>query len=256
MIRKKILKLAKRLNNFTLDDLAITLELNEEDEVNVRKYLSTLVKKEIVQKISDEKYKYIDDKVENSAKKIKQAFKQAERAPKVKIEPKVTKIIKYDNYQLYLNSSVAVKKRVDKYLAVIHASENLKGSHLKSFLEQWNKQFPEMKTSKSSLMKAKKLLLSKGLAALILTNKNPETNAKRKIYDSIYNYFKSYYLKGRGSTVVRARELAIENFRRLNPSINPFKPPSDSYFRKRLAAEFTKEEIKQFRTAKTKGEAN
>lgn len=253
MIQKKIHRLVRLINKFTFDDIAITLELNKEDEKKAHKYLSSLIKKGIIRKISADMYQYIDNQAKTPAKKYGQIFREHKVAPKVRINPKVIDISKDDNYQLYLNSSATIKKRIDKYLAVIQASEGLKGSHLESFLKQWNKQFPEMKTSRSSLLNAKKSFISGGLAALLLNRKTPENNSKKEVYDVMYNYFKGYYLTHKAIFLTKAYNLAIKKFKRLNPEINTFKMPTHSYFRKRLAADFTKEEIRQFRTIKIKG---
>jgi hypothetical protein len=122
MIQKKILRLARILNKFSFDDIAITLEFNEEDEINARKYLSELLKNGDIKKISADKYQFLENKAKKSLKISRKRAMLAKNIMDYKISPKIIDISKDENYPLYLNSSPRIKKRIDKYLAIFDAA--------------------------------------------------------------------------------------------------------------------------------------
>lgn len=85
-----------------------------------------------------------------------------------------------------------VKRQADKYILIIRASEGLKGLELKDFIDNWNLQNPEFKTSYSSVMYFKKEYKLKGIAGLLA--KPSGNTGKTKLQKEWVEYFKQLYL--------------------------------------------------------------
>lgn len=251
MIWKKLLKLIRIMARFSIDDIASILEI---DEKTVLLYFSDLENKGIIKKISEQRYMYV------AAKKIKPTNKSTKRVMPTYENKKIPSIIpkkliiditKDDDYQIYITAPPWAKKKADKYLAVLEAAGGLSGSKLRFFIRQWNKKFPEMKTSFASVMRARKTLYEEGVAAL-LAGYTVFEKCKSSVNDEIYKYFKEFYLSFEVVAMTSAIKRASEKYFQMHPD-SDYSLPSYVCFRNRLLNEFTKEEIKQFRTVEIKG---
>ncbi|MEI8389584.1 MAG: hypothetical protein WCG23_06820 [bacterium] len=251
MRQTKLLKLVRMMSKFTSDDVSAILEIDEETTLF---YLSDLENKGIIKKITGGRYIHIPEKKDNMSAKTDVKAKPTYEDKKIPpITPKklVIDITKDEDYQIYLNAPAWAKKKADKYLAVLEASGGLGGEKLKFFIKQWNKKFPEMKTSRSSLLRARNSLLEGGVAAL-LAGYTSFTRHKSSVKEEIYKYFKEFYLSFEVVTMVDAINRAKEKYFQLHPD-SDYKIPSYICFRNRILREFTREELKQFRTVQIKG---
>lgn len=242
MIQKKLLKLAKMMSRFTLDDILFTLEIDEQTAtLNINKFEDL----GIIKRISETEFLYSSDK--KNTKKQEAGFDLS------KVTPSSLDITKDKDYHLYLSAPRGVKKKADKYLKVLESSGGLTGKKLRFFIEQWNTQFPDMKTSFASVMRARKRLLYEGLASLLANYHNYSTKVKSKVGSDLYQYFKEFYLTYNAIPMTEAIRLATKKFLEQNPDIVWYSPPSYLCFQRRILSEFTREEIGQFRRLKIEG---
>lgn len=256
MLQKKILRLAKILNRFTLDNISTILELNEQDEKTALEYLSVIAKKGFIKKTRNKQYLYLDKKTKTPVKQAKPLKKIENTKPEpvfdtTRVSPKIIDITKDKSYKIYLNAKGRTREQADKYLAVLQASGGLSGAKLRFFINQWNEKFPDKKTSYQSVMRARKSLMHEGITSLLAKYGN-NSKSKSSVDDYLYEYFKEYYLLFGVIPTSWAIELAMEKFMQLHPE-KEHKQPSYLSFRRRLLKEFTREQIKQFRTVKIKG---
>ena len=251
MRQTKLLKLVKMMSKFTSDDVSSILEIDEETTLLS---LSELENKGIIKKISEGRYIHSPEKKDNTHNKLVGRAKltfEDKKLPPVIPKKLVIDITKDEDYQIYLNAPAWAKKKADKYLAVLEASGGLSGEKLKFFIKQWNKKFPEMKTSRASVLRARKTLSEEGVAALLAGYACFDRH-KSSVNEDIYKYFKEFYLSFEVVTMIDAINRAKEKYFQIHPD-SDYKIPSYVCFRNRILREFTREELKQFRTVQIKG---
>lgn len=246
MMRKKILRLAKIMGNFSLEDIVTTLELNKKEEKESFKCLSELVDNELLMKVSENIYIY--NKKQKTQIKPSEADKNSGQIIDPSgIKPLVIDITKDKNYEIYRTAPVFAKKKADKYLSVINAAGKLRGNELESFIKKWNKRFPKMKTSLTSFYRAKYLLMKKGVIGLVGSYWDHPNKGKSQVCSELYQLFKEFYLTYEAISMPKAIELAIEKYFKMYPDVKRYKPPSYQCFKRKLQIEYTNEEIEKFR---------
>jgi len=120
---------------------------------------------------------------EDAQNKYLQVEKQDEKIQIEKIE---------NNLNCYANAPLWAQKQADKYLEIIKATENMTYSQINSFLEIWNKNFPEKTCSYTALYRAKKAFEEYGVEALLSKKNNCK---KLKLNPEYFEYYKSLYLR-------------------------------------------------------------
>ncbi len=85
-----------------------------------------------------------------------------------------------------------IRKQADKYILILRSCECFKGQELKDFIDNWNIQNPELKTSYSSVMYFRKEYELKGIAGLLA--KPSGNTGKTKLQKEWVEYFKQLYL--------------------------------------------------------------
>ncbi len=108
---------------------------------------------------------------------------------------------------LYHRAPGWARKQADKYVAVIRATEGLKGRSLKEYLDAWNLENPEMATSYSRLKSAIKIYQEKGLPGLL--SKNGKSAGNTTVQEEWYEFFKSVFLKEGGPSIQHAWLLTL-----------------------------------------------
>lgn len=159
MIKQKILKLAKTLNIFTIDDLAIL----EEKEEAILLELKELIKEEIIYS-NNGNYSLIAKRQTIIQKKSNQ-IKSFQFVKDAKIE-------KMPGYDEFVNVPEMDQKVVFKLIIILNACSGLIGNRLKRFLEKWNMENPKYKTSYSTVYFARRNFKEKGLMGLISNYRN------------------------------------------------------------------------------------
>lgn len=132
------------------------------------------------------------------------------------------------------------KIQAQKYLPILKNSENLRGNELKSFIEQWNLNNPELTTSYTSLVRMRGRYLKYGLAGLI---SRYGTNSKKcSVSDLYFEYFKKLYLK-EGAPSLRSCWEQTLGYAILKFNANKDKFPSHMAFKRRMDREIPKQSI-------------
>lgn len=94
---------------------------------------------------------------------------------------------------LYADAPEYNRRMFDKYANILQLSEALEGQKLKDWIEQWNREHPEIKTSYPSVMRARKEVRERGQGALI--GNYGKSTGRSTVPDQAFEYFKSLYLK-------------------------------------------------------------
>lgn len=84
------------------------------------------------------------------------------------------------------------RKLTDKYIHILNTSKNLKGQSLMDFIDDWNVQNPDFRTSYSRLMAIRKKYKLYGIAGLI--SHQHGNSGKTKLKKEWVEYFKQLYL--------------------------------------------------------------
>lgn len=236
-MKKRVLKLAKGLNKFNIDDIQLMSEIEEPE---LRQILDELAYQGSVQKISDDNFMYVPSAP--NAVKIDKKAKSSDNIP-LNINPENIK-----GYDAYLKSTGKQREYADKYFKMIQACGNLKGSKLMDFIDnKWNKMFPEYKSSYACFMNIKKKFNQNGFYALL-----PEWTHNNKgsscIFDELYSIFIDEYFSFESPPLTEAARIAKKKFVEKNPDFEICQLPPEGTFAKRIKKEYSQEEISIFRS--------
>jgi integrase len=224
-MKEQILKLAKRLNNFSIDDIQIMLGMDEKEIIEC---IDELVDRKQIKKNSENSYTFI--KLQYVAKLNVNDY-----------NPQGINLSEAD-IKAYSSADKSARKFADKYLMIIEGSNGLRGKPLQRFIDEWNAKNPTMKTSASRIHSARKKLLSEGISGLL--GKTVKIFKDRKtIYEPIYIYFRELYLAPQMLTSMQALDIAVEKYMKENPKFDTLTLTKPQTYRKRLQSEYTVEEI-------------
>jgi len=232
-MKEQILKAIKGLKSFTIEDLELITGFDEPE------ILETL--KELPVKSSGNIYTFEKPILPKSEIRKEKIRLQKEKQQ----ETKVLKLLQFTEEELRIYNSAPenARKKGDKYLRIIKLTHGATGKRLIDFIRYWNNQYPELKTSTSSVMKARKKLHEEGLLSL-LTKYSTHNKGKTCVREDMYSRFKDLYLHESCPSMSSCYEKVRQEF--LN-SIEEWKFPSYVSFRKRLKDEFTQREIDSLR---------
>jgi hypothetical protein len=124
------------------------------------------------------------------------------------------------------------RRKAEKYLSLIRASEGLKGHDLKTFLENWNSQNSDLQTSYSRLLDARKRYQAEGIAALLA--KYGKTSGDTCVTDQDFAYFKGEYLKEGGPSLYSCWLRTLGRATTLDAAVTEAEFPSYKAFERRL----------------------
>jgi len=228
---QKILRLAKKLNKFTIDDLVMTLE---ENPAEIQQKLDLLVLSGQISRAKNNSYFYSEEKNYRPEKKeltkenkyyMGMIFTDEELQ---KLDEQIL------NSVAYKNSKNFIKKKINKYVALVKASNGIFGRRLVHFLkEEWNKKHPEMKCSKDFLVKARRLLKTYGIEGLIPVG-NSFPKYSQTITENLYGTFKEYVYNNKGKTLKSSYSKFKEEFIASNPDTDDSEFPSYRAFTERI----------------------
>ena len=133
-MKQKILKLIKILNKFTLDDILL---MDNFDEDGVKIILADFEKFGVIKKISDTEYVF-----------LKQLHKLNESEPishhKTITKPLITNLFSKENEQMiYDNATEKSKKILTKYYTILKLASSRRGDALKIYLANLAEEHPE-----------------------------------------------------------------------------------------------------------------
>lgn len=145
-----------------------------------------------------------------------------------------------ENLKTYSDAPKWAKVQAEKYLPLIQKTRGLKGKALKRFIENWNKNNPENKTSYPSLLRMRKRYFEKGCSGLL---SRYGTNAsKSTVTDEYFDYFKNLYLVESAPSVQSCWHQTLGYAIRTN-HIDKTKFPSPSAFKRRIEKAIPKQSI-------------
>lgn len=238
-MKQKIQKLCKMLNRFSLNDLVSMSEISENEilpiieqllEENVIKqtgeeyiYIPTLNKIQMPVLISKEESKKYKTKETVFKKSV--LFNVSAHFPNKKEEA------------IYLNAPDWAKSYLIKYTTLLRACGNLRGDDLKKFIERFNSEHPDYKTSYSSFIRKRKLYARNGLKGLIPAYKN---DSKSTVAPEMYEEFKNLYLNQNNYSVRKCLDIIAHKH-------NYDTMPTGGCFMRVLRKEFSDEAIERFR---------
>jgi len=236
-MKQKILKLIKRLSRFTIDDIAIMSECDENSLVPV---MDNFEDDGIIKKISDKEYGYITQNKEKPALKAIIENNIDKKIKKVEIDFKTinTKHIfkKEKEQEIFDNAPDWAKAKIIKHMTVLKLAGNLKGTRLLNFLEQLGKENPEYKVSYSTLIKKRRAYVIYGIKGLIPLYKND--NCKSSVTDDMFEDFKSLYFTGYKYTLSQCVKMLEKKYEIL---------PHPVAFKRRLNKEYSQDVIDKLR---------
>ncbi|MEI8389705.1 MAG: site-specific integrase [bacterium] len=190
MTAKKLTKLAKRLKKFTFEEFLI---MSGEDEQTVKIFLDEFFAVNKIKFDRDNKYKYnefipvIQIKEFQTKEKQQPDFFSQTEIDNLDIERKTVAAFK--------NAPLAVQNMINKYVDLLKEVKNANGKILLSYIVNvWNIQHPDMKTSKASFVKARKILKTTGITGLISPMRK-YISVNDPIDEDVYNEIKEYFLQ-------------------------------------------------------------
>ena len=128
------------------------------------------------------------------------------------------------------------RKLADKYIEILSACKNLRGNALKDFIDNWNLNNSDFKTSYPRLNQARKKYEEFGIAGLI---SNPHGNkGKSKLQPEWFEYFKTLYLVEGAPNAESCHRIVKGHFA---PKSNDF--PTARTFVRKLEREVPKQSI-------------
>lgn len=180
-----ILKLAKRLNRFNFDEILTISEI--EDEVILKEFLDELVNDEAIVE-REGTYTFV---------KIIQTAAEIETLPESDFYKPVKNYAweKFDNYDLYLNSTGQTRIRAEKNMRILELTHGLGGKELDNFIKELGKRRPELKTGRSTFIKIRSDFNKRGIAALI--GRHGKNKGASCVGSSEYELFKRYYFSNK-----------------------------------------------------------
>jgi len=205
-MKQKLLRLAKKLNKFTLDDLVMTMEENSEE---LQKEIKSLLQTGQITKAKNNSYFYSESKT-----------KESEKLPDRVIftEEEIQKLIDERNTsEAYKNSPKYVQRKVDKYVFLLKETHGLIGVKLVSYIKNvWNKKHPDMKSSENCFYSRRKILKDFGIEGLIPVERN-FTRSRSSVDEDLYQIFREHLLNNKNKSLKSSYEEFREKYFTENP---------------------------------------
>lgn len=234
-LKSQVLKLAKGLSKFSIDDILIIIDEPKEQIQNI---LDELEQESAIKKIGDNQYLYFKITVNNNENNLHQE-KDIEIDFQKEILP--VKLFKDENELVIYNSlPVSIQNKIYKYILIMKMTSGLVGQGLKDSLKKIGDENPAYKLSYTTFKIKQGLYLQNGIKGLIPTQDFGKR--KRRFNQEIYEYFKKLYLHPRRFYVSKCIEIIRENEKFKDLPI-----PDGSTLKNYLRREYPLEEIKKAR---------
>ena len=228
--RDLIIKTARRLDKFDLDELIVVSEL---DEKEVTEILSDLVKQQIVLKNNNTYFFNTKKSSEINENNIETAD-----------EFKPIIIEKEDAYEDFLKFSEETQNRVRAYVGLLNLIHQAGAENINKVVELFNETSGYPRIAPSTFTKIRKKYDQYGFRGIL---PKYSKHIQNSIPDEIYNYFKKYYLTNEKLSAQEAIYKAQKQLQSEHKIETPFAYTSNPFIRK-VRTEFTKEQIEYFRT--------
>ncbi len=226
--RDLIIKSARRLDKFTLDDMIMVTELEEAEVIEI---ISKLLKEKII--VKNNNTYYFNFKVVNNLGFM---------PPLTEAKPII--IEEQDGYEYFLTLSKDQQDKIKKYVALLNLIEQTGRENIRHVVEHYNKTSGGKKIPYSSFTRIQTKYKRYGFKGILPAYK--AGNVESTIPDELYEYFKKYYL-------TKEKLSATESIYRAQVKLQleqKFEQPkayTPGTFLRKLRLEFNKQQIEYFR---------
>ena len=228
--RDLIIKTARRLDKFDLNELIVVSELDEKEVIEI---LSDLIKQQIILK-NNNTYFF-------NTKKSAKIDNNANAETQNGFKPIV--IEQEEAYEDYLKLGEEMQKRVSGYVELLNLIHQAGTNNIKKVVELFNEtsEYPNIAPSTFTRIRRKYRLY--GFRGIL-----PKFScyAAKSIPDETYTYFKKYYLTNEKLSAQEAIYRAQKQLQAEQKIEQPYAYNSNSFVRK-VKTEFTDEQIEYFR---------
>ena len=222
--RDLIIKSARRLDKFTIDDIILVSELKEQEATNI---LSELLNEKIVVKNGNAYYFNTKGVNNNGIDEVKPII-----------------IEKEEGYDYFLTLSKETQERIRSYIALLNFVNQAGGKNSKQLVELFNQTSGYKNISLCTLVRIRTNYKRYGFKGILPSYK--VGNVESSIPDELFNYFKKYYLTNEKLSATDAIYKAQKQLQAEQKIEQPFAYTSVAFLRK-LKTEFTPQQIEYFR---------
>ena len=222
--RDLIIKSARRLDKFTLDDVILVSEIEEQEVTNI---LSELLNEKIVVKNGNTYYFNTKGVNNNGIDEIKPII----------IEDEV-------GYDYFLTLSKETQERIRSYIDLLNFVNQAGGKNSKQLVELFNQTSGYKSISLCTLGRIRTNYKRYGFKGVLPSYS--AGNVESSIPDELFNYFKKYYLTNEKLSATDAIYRAQKQLQVEQKIEQPYAYASAAFLRK-LKSEFTPQQIEYFR---------
>lgn len=230
--RDLIIKSARRLDKFTLDDIILVSEIDEEEVTDI---LSELLKEKIIVK-NNNTYFF----------NIKNKSKKGNINSGTEIKPII--IEKEEGYDYFLTLSKETQERIRSYIDLLNFVNQAGGKNSKQLVELFNQTSGYKSISLCTLGRIRTNFKRYGFKGILPVYS--AGNVESSIPDELYNYFKKYYLTKEKLSATDAIYRAQKQLQAEQKIEQPYAHTSGAFLRK-LKSEFNPQQIEYFRNSIT-----
>lgn len=205
-MKQKLLKLAKILKRFTLDDV---LSMEDFDEDKIKDIIEELLKENRI-KIYRNQYVYLQDAVEKP--KTTSVNKTV-----INVDIDISKqnpeelFLNKEDLEFYNSNTFYNRKNIIKFLTLFHLTKGLGGENLRDYLKAIGERNPQYKCAYSTYHRYSKRYKELGIKALVAHHASIHT-PKTMMEPEIYAAFKKHYLSPMKYSVDVAWRKTVEEF--------------------------------------------
>lgn len=222
--RDLIIKSARRLDKFTIDDIILVSELKEQEATNI---LSELLNEKIVVKNGNAYYFNTKGVNNNGIDEVKPII-----------------IEKEEGYDYFLTLSKETQERIRSYIALLNFVNQAGGKNSKQLVELFNQTSGYKNISLCTLGRIRTNYKRYGFKGVLPSYSTG--NVESSIPDELFNYFKKYYLTNEKLSATDAIYRAQKQLQDEQKIEQPYAYASAAFLRK-LKTEFTSQQIEYFR---------
>lgn len=222
--RDLIIKSARRLDKFTIDDIILVSELKEQEATNI---LSELLNEKIVVKNGNAYYFNTKGVNNNGIDEVKPII-----------------IEKEEGYDYFLTLSKETQERIRSYIALLNFVNQAGGKNSKQLVELFNQTSGYKNISICTLGRIRTNYKRYGFKGILPSYS--AGNVESSIPDELFNYFKKYYLTNEKLSANEAIYRAQKQLQAEQKMEQPYAYASAAFLRK-LKSEFNPQQIEYFR---------
>lgn len=222
--RDLIIKSARRLDKFTLDDIILVSEIDEHEVTDI---LSELLKEKFV--VKNGNIYYFNTKGVNN--------NEIEEVKPIIIE-------KEEGYDYFLTLNKETQERIRSYIDLLNFVNQAGGKNSKQLVELFNQTSGYKSISLCTLGRIRTNFKRYGFKGILPVYS--AGNVESSIPDELYNYFKKYYLTNEKLSATDAIYRAQKQLQAEQKIEQPYAHTSGAFLRK-LKSEFNQQQIEYFR---------